>query len=328
MSKKILVVEDDVAVNNFITQVLRRQGYEVMQAHDGARGLEMVHECDPDLVLSDIEMPRMGGIELAQELLKDPKTATLPVIFVTGRNELEARVEGLEYSVDYIAKPFAPPELLARVKAALRIHNLEQELRATNTQLEELALTDELTRISNRRGFEKSLTNELYRARRMGTPLALVMFDLDRFKLVNDTWGHAQGDVVLREFARLLRETSRHIDAVGRYGGEEFCVVLPTTDLEGARAFAEKVRLATESLTIPRITGDAEILSPLRITVSGGCAVLVEFQSDAETTILQRGLLRCADEFLYEAKQNGRNCIVAQQVPEIVVLHQGRASGE
>jgi diguanylate cyclase (GGDEF)-like protein len=342
MKARILVVEDDPEMNNFVALALRMAGYEVMQAHDGLRALDLVREFEPDLVLSDVEMPRMGGLAFAQALHKEPATATLPVIFVTGRNELEARVQGLEYSVDYVVKPFATPELLARVRAALRIHNLEKELRAANEemtrinhqlaeaneQLEQLALTDELTRICNRRGFEKYLEDELYRARRLGTPVALGMFDLDRFKQVNDTWGHAQGDMVLREFSRLLRESSRHIDTVARYGGEEFAVVLPATDVDGARAFAEKVRAATESLEIARVTGDAEILSPLHITVSGGCAVLIEFQSEAEAGVLLRGLMRCADDFLYEAKEDGRNRAVVRQVPEIEVLHMGRAAGE
>jgi diguanylate cyclase (GGDEF)-like protein len=285
-------------------------------------------------------MPQMGGLALAQELHKNPATATLPIIFVTGRNELEARVQGLEYSVDYVVKPFATPELLARVRAALRIHNLEKELRAANeemtrinhqlaevnSQLELLAMTDELTSICNRRGFEKYLEDELHRARRLGTPLALVMFDLDHFKLINDTWGHAQGDVVLREFSRLLRESSRHVDTVARYGGEEFAVLLPATDVEGAHSFAEKARAATESAKIARVTSDAEILSPLHVTVSGGCAVLAEFQSETEVDVLLRGLVRAADGVLDEAKQNGRNRAVVQQVPEIEVVHLGRAN--
>jgi diguanylate cyclase (GGDEF)-like protein len=339
---RILVVEDDLEMNNYVALALRMEGYEVLQAHNGLRALEIAREFAPDLIMSDVEMPQMGGLAMAQELQKDTTTATIPIIFVTGRHELEARVHGLEYSVDYVVKPFATPELVARVRAALRLRNLEKQLRSANeelarmntelekanTQLAQLAMTDELTNVCNRRGFEKYLEDELYRARRLGTPLALVMFDLDHFKQINDTWGHAQGDVVLQVFSQLLRESSRHIDTVSRYGGEEFAVVLPATDEEGARHFAEKARAATEAIEIARVTGDAEILSPLRITVSGGSAVLGEFQADAPSEVIMHGLIQAADRCLYEAKQNGRNRIVVQTVPEIEVIHLGRAAAD
>lgn len=337
---KILVVEDDPEMNNYVVIALRLEGHEVRAAHDGTRALTQLESFVPDLILSDVEMPQMGGLALAQELQKSPATATIPIIFVTGRHELEARVKGLEYGVDYVVKPFATPELLARVRAALRIRNLETELRAANDrlaeanselgkvneQLEQLALTDELTHICNRRGLDKHFEDELRRAQRLRTPVAFVMFDLDHFKTINDTWGHAQGDAVLQEFAHLLRASSRHIDTVARFGGEEFAVVLPHTDLEGALSFAEKARAATEAMLVPRVTADAESLSPLRVTTSGGGAVLEKVPADVEVETLFAGLIQVADAYLYEAKQNGRNQVQVHSALPEQVLAQGRAA--
>lgn len=339
---KILVVEDDTEMNNYVAMTLRLEGYEVLQTHDGTRALTVVKEFAPDLILSDVEMPQMGGLVLAQELHKDSATATIPIIFVTGRHELESRVQGLEYSVDYIVKPFATPELMARVRAALRLRNLEKELRATNdelarinqqlekanAQLEKLALTDELTHVCNRRGFDKYLEDEIWRARRLGTALTLMIFDLDHFKKVNDTWGHAQGDVVLQEFSQLLRASSRHIDTVARYGGEEFAVVLPATDANGARAFAEKLRQGTEQHEIARVTGDAEILSPLRVTVSGGGAVVTELETATSPEVLMHGLIQAADRCLYSAKEGGRNRVCVETVEENEIIQLGRIAAE
>jgi two-component system cell cycle response regulator len=337
---KILVVEDDLEMNTYVVMALRLEGYEVLAAHDGVSALEQVEEFAPDLILSDVEMPQMGGLALARELQKNRATATIPIIFVTGRHELESRVQGLEYGIDYVVKPFATPELLARVRAALRIRKLENDLRATNEQfavtnrelekvnarLEQLALTDELTHVCNRRGLDKNFEDELRRAQRLGTPVAFLMFDLDHFKKINDTWGHAQGDAVLQEFARLLRASSRHIDTVARFGGEEFAVVLPHTDLEGAQAFAEKARAATEAMLVPRVTPDAESLSPLRVTASGGGAVLETVPGDISIEPLYSGLIQVADTFLYQAKQNGRNRVIVQGATLDQVVAPGRIS--
>jgi len=327
---KILVVDDEPEISNYVALALRMDGHEAVQANDGQQGIAAAREHLPDLILSDMQMPIMGGFEMSEALRGFPETETIPIIFVTGRQELEFRVRGLEYAVDYIIKPFATPELLARVRAALRLRHLELEMRATNEQLaltvenlarankqlEELALTDELTRICNRRGFDKWLEDELWRARRMNSPVALLLFDLDHFKLVNDTWGHAQGDAVLQEFAVLLRNSSRHIDVVARFGGEEFAVVLPSTDLEGAQIFAEKARRALDELEIPRVTGDAENLSPLHITTSGGGAILESVTGDKSIEELARGIVRAADNCLYEAKDAGRNTVIVRYYRE------------
>ncbi len=324
---QVLVVEDESVMNTYMALALRLEGHEVLQAYDGVEALQLMEESDVDLVLSDMQMPIMGGLEMARSLRAIPRMQTTPIIFVTARDELEYRVQGLEYGVDYIVKPFATPELLARVRTALRLYELEKELRGINTelaianehlasaneQLKTLVLTDELTQICNRRGFDKWLSDELWRVHRQGQPLTILMFDLDRFKLVNDTWGHAQGDEVLRQFSQLLRNSSRHIDIVSRFGGEEFAVVLPDTDLEGAHTFAEKARAALENTDINRVTGDAEILGPLNVTTSGGGVVLKDLPKEIDVEGFATVLLQAADELLYEAKAAGRNRVLVRE---------------
>ncbi|HVF10291.1 MAG TPA: GGDEF domain-containing protein, partial [Abditibacteriaceae bacterium] len=217
------------------------------------------------------------------------------------------------------------PEFQARVRTALRMRLLQEELRQTNERLARLALTDELTGLCNRRGFDVALQDELWRAQRFGHSLSVLMFDLDRFKNINDQWGHPQGDVVLQAFGQVLLESSRHVDKVGRYGGEEFAVVLPATAAAGAVSYADKVRAATEALAIPCTlcasgsTG-AGNTGPLRITVSGGAAVALALpRSGGEVDALDMAklanrLLHEADSCLYQAKDAGRNRVVVKTV--------------
>jgi diguanylate cyclase (GGDEF)-like protein len=236
------------------------------------------------------------------------------VIFVTAQHEMQDRVQGLEMAVDYICKPFAVPELLARVRSAVRVRKLQE-------QLEKLAITDELTGLTNRRGFMTHIEEELWRACRFGHPVSVLLFDLDHFKRVNDTWGHAQGDTVLKAFAQVLESSSRRTDKVARLGGEEFAAVLSETDFEGATFFAEKVRAATEALDIH----SEEQKVP--VTVSIGAVSVPMTLNNPETepvspimTGLANRLLNAADECLYQAKETGRNRAVVREVSSIEEL--------
>jgi two-component system cell cycle response regulator len=309
----ILVVEDDPEINALIALTLRVEDYEVAQARDGEQAIRMVREMHPDLVLLDVMMPRVSGYDVAFAMQDKPSTASIPIIFVTAKNEMEDRVVGLEIAVDYVCKPFAAPELLARVRAALRMRKLQEELRISNEQLTKLVITDALTELCNRRHFDTQLEDELRRARRFGHPIALVMFDLDHFKNVNDTWGHAQGDDVLQAFGQVLHTSSRRIDTVARLGGEEFGALLPETDEAGMRTFAEKVRAATQALAIPCHSLEGEEAPPLHITVSAGGVVASQLaDTDAPIPLIADILLREADRRLYEAKAAGRNRVVAR----------------
>ncbi len=245
-------------------------------------------------------MPRVSGYDVARALADKPSTSHIPIIFVTAKTEMEDRVFGLEMAVDYVCKPFAAPELLARVRAALRVRRLQDELRVSNEQLARLAVTDSLTGLSNRRSFNQRIENELRRAQRFGHSLALVMFDLDLFKEVNDTWGHPQGDTVLQAFSQVLRHSSRRIDTVARIGGEEFAAILPATD---------------EALSLPIRGRESAIEGEdiISITVSSGVAVVTGLE-DGQTPVLQlsQALSQAADQLLYAAKQAGRNRVMVQ----------------
>ena len=336
---KIVVAEDEPGISMLIALALRMEGHEVMQASDGRMALQMVRDERPDLLLLDVMMPHLSGYEVAQALQQDAETVAIPIIFVTAKGEMEDRLQGLNFATDYVSKPFAVPELLARVRAALRIHRLQEELRISNERLARLAVTDELTNLPNRRGFMSELESELVRARRFGHSVALLLFDLDRFKAVNDTWGHARGDAVLQQFAHVMEEHSRRADKIGRLGGEEFVALLPNTGAEGAAIFAEKVREATEETHIRLSDDTGSSVDTIGVTVSAGVVVFapwtptekktfsayhdgapVENLPEQNNLLIARALLRVADECLYTAKKDGRNRWVLREVCGVAEL--------
>ena len=306
----VLVVEDSPEISALIVLTLRIEGYRISQAYDGIQALEMAPSLLPDLILMDVMMPGMNGFQVAEKLKENFETRNIPLIFVTAKSELPDMVHGLETAVDYISKPFAVPELVARVRAALRMKKLQNELQQSNEELSRLALTDGLTGLLNRRGFDQQLEDEIWRARRFGHGLGLLVFDLDRFKSINDTWGHTQGDVVLRTFAETLMNSSRRVDKVARFGGEEFALLLPATDAEGVEFVGEKVREATEIMDIPCAPcGD----TVLRVTVSAGGVVLPELAEHGPAVAdLASGMFALADRCLYAAKNGGRNRVMTR----------------
>lgn len=315
----ILIAEDDPEINALMALTLRLEGHTIVQARDGALALDAARDPlrRPDLILLDVMMPRMSGYDVARNLQHETTTSTIPIIFVTAKHATEDLVQGLEMAVDYVCKPFAMPELLARVKSALRMSSLQKELRESNEQLAQMAVTDPLTGLPNRRAFEPSLEAELQRACRYGPPVALLLFDLDHFKRVNDTWGHPQGDEVLRAFAQLLHDTSRRVDRVARLGGEEFAALLPSTDAAGAASFAEKMLAATQELKIPRVGPDVDGAPPISVTVSIGTVIVqVTDPNDCNKPIdeIAATVFHCADQCLYRAKAGGRNRAVIESL--------------
>lgn len=305
--KRILVVDDHPDNVEIFEARLSNRGYVVDSATNGEEALARVHENPPHLILLDVMMPLMDGYEVSRRIKSDPDLPFIPIILVTARGETEDKVEGLDAGADdYLTKPIDFPELEARVRSMLRIKKLQDELDSKNRELEhaneqlrQLSITDGLTGLFNHRHAHQLLREEYERGKRTGDSMAVAMFDLDRFKELNDTHGHPTGDVVLAETAQLLAETAREIDMIGRYGGEEFIAILPDADEEDAANFAERFRHAVEEHVYR--DGDKEI----RMTVSGGVA-------SSRSADLPRGdeLIRLADRGLYEAKRSGRNRIV------------------
>jgi diguanylate cyclase (GGDEF)-like protein len=301
LAPRILVVDDHEDNVELLRARLEARGYRVEAASDGEQALERVFADPPDLVLLDWMMPRLTGIEVAQRIKAAPELPFVPVILQTALDSVEHMVAGLDAGADdYIAKPINFAELEARVKALLRIKALQEELARANDELRRMSQTDGLTGVDNRRHIEERLTEAFEHAARLNEPLAVVMTDVDHFKSVNDTHGHPAGDAVLRQVAEVLRTTAREIDRVGRYGGEEFLVLLPGANLEDARHYAERARAA---IAAREFTYDG---GQLRRTLSAGVAAWPH-----PDVPHQEALVKLADDALYAAKTGGRNRVVA-----------------
>jgi two-component system cell cycle response regulator len=304
----ILVVDDSRTQLEWLVQVLEREGYSVGSAMDGKEAIRKVRSEPPDLVLLDMILPDMDGLEVLRIVKARPDDQFIPVIILSVKSDLDSKVTGLRIGADdFLAKPFAEAEILARCAAMLRIKTLQDQLRRTQLLLKEQAITDELTSLKNRRAFDERLQEEFRRAQRYSDPVSLIMIDLDHFKLVNDRYGHPFGDVVLRGAAEQIRASTRDPDICARYGGEEFAVILPKTHLSGALSVAERIwKMLGAKDYLPPSGGSPP--GPIHVTASLGIAFYPS--KDISTPEL---LLRFADEALYQAKKAGRNTICLYQ---------------
>jgi diguanylate cyclase (GGDEF)-like protein len=301
-SSTILVADDEPINRSLIQRRLERAGYRVLTAENGREAVEKTLAAMPDLVILDVMMPVMDGLEACRHIKDDETTRDIPIIFLSARDETEVKVSGLSLGAnDYISKPFRAEELLARVDVAMRLKQERDRLRESadearaNAEIaQERAMTDALTGLLNRYGLQRALAREHAEARRYNRPVACLMIDLDNFKKVNDTYGHSAGDTALQQISTILTDAVRRSDTVFRYGGEEFLALLPETDLEGAAALAEKIREAASS----RLFGDGEHVFSL--TLSVGAARLCDGESGND-------MIARADLALYHAKEQGRN---------------------
>ncbi|PUB25400.1 response regulator receiver modulated diguanylate cyclase [Promicromonospora sp. AC04] len=298
----VLVADDSLVIRAVVRDGLESEGYRVVEAVDGVDAVRRCREDPPDVVLLDVEMPGLDGFQVLSELKGDAELRDIPVVFLTGRSTLDDVVAGLRGGAhDYLRKPFEDPELLARVAAAAHVKKLQDQLQQRNAELEQLSRTDSLTGLYNRRHLAEELDRLHSDSVRRQYPLCVVLFDLDHFKRVNDTYGHSAGDQVLRAFAGHLRGELRAGDIGGRWGGEEFLVILPDTGLDGALVVADRIRSATAASPVV-VDGKS-----ITVTVSGGCAAGPAGTADATVSL--------ADVCMYRAKSSGRNRVAAAANP-------------
>jgi two-component system cell cycle response regulator len=299
----VAVVDDDAAIRRLVSLFLRRAGYDVIEVATGEAARSRLGVESWNLAILDRKLPDLDGLDLCREIKADARFRNRYVIMLTGESDEQDKIEGLDLGADdYITKPFQYKELLARIRAGKRIVDLQSELLESNRRLELLSITDGLTRLYNHRHFQDEMVRAFDESQRYQRPLSLAIIDIDFFKKVNDTYGHAAGDDVLKTVARLFMDSVRSTDLVARYGGEEFTVMMPETDMGDAIAFAEKIRTLVERTTIETQAG------PVRVTVSLGV-------SSVPSTPIQtpKEMIVAADKALYRAKRGGRNQVQAEK---------------
>ncbi len=295
----LLIVDDEKSSRKILNDLLKELA-KIVLAKNGEQALEFARKQQPTLILLDIVMPDMDGFSILEKLKQDESTKNIAVIFISALDSHQDETKGLRLGAcDYIHKPFHAGIVQARVSTHL-------ELARQRLMLEELANLDALTAIPNRRQLEQRLKVEWANAIRTQSPLALCMVDVDYFKFYNDHYGHAAGDRVLRKVASALEtQLKRPRDMVFRYGGEEFCIVLPETELDGAEHILEACRTGVEQLEIPHCQSECA----RTVTVSLGASVLLPEDGQHVTTALEN-----SDAMLYRAKRGGRNRLVIRSV--------------
>lgn len=304
----VLVVDDDAATRLLTSRWLGRAGVQVVEAGDGAEALAKIR-LNPDsicVIVLDVMMPVMDGYEVLARLQSDPETSGIPVVLLTAHaNDDDDIIRGIQHgAVDHLAKPYRGPVLVARVKALIEKRRRDFNVAFRLDVAERQATTDLLTGLSNRREFERALGREVAFAARQREPLSVLLIDIDRFKSVNDEFGHPEGDRVLVLVSKCIQETIRRSDHAYRLGGEEFAVLLRGTDRSAALAAGERILEALRRRPVTFPTGASRV-----ITFSAGVA-----SADLDSDFVTEQLVERADQALYAAKRGGRNQILIEQL--------------
>ena len=298
---RVLIAEDDPVSRKVLESTLRKWGYDVTVTCDGQEAWDELQADDaPRLVVLDWMMPKMCGPEICRKVRSTPDGKYFYILLLTAKGTKDNIIDGLDAGADdYVVKPFNSRELRVRISCGRRIVKLESELISARDKLQIQATHDGLTQVLNRTAIYEALEREQARSVRENVPLTVIMVDLDHFKAINDNFGHAAGDIVLKEVTRRMTENSRKYDFIGRYGGEEFILVLPNCDHTDGRRQSERIRKCIDSQQFD--------LGSLRIPVSAslGVASTDQFRiNDIDE------LVKLADQALYAAKNGGRNRVV------------------
>jgi diguanylate cyclase (GGDEF)-like protein len=306
---KILIAEDQAPSALYLARTLEKLGHEGTIAPDGEQAWRILQNDQPPVLLSDWMMPLLDGPALCRRIRSGAVERYTYIILLTSRDRREDRLEGLRAGADdFLIKPPDPDELAVRLEIAERILKVHAQLARQNERLAELAAVDELTGTKNRRRFREDLDLLYAQAQRLGSPLSLVMLDLDQFKEYNDTFGHPAGDEILKRLGSTLQSTLRSHDVVARYGGEEFVILLPATDGDEAMEVAERLRRSIAAGAWPR----------RQVTASLGVGTIGPGTSTATA------LVEHADCALYQSKQAGRNRVTHYRSCELITA---RADG-
>ena len=301
-----MIIDDSPVARKLVELPLSDKGYTVISAATGQEAIELFEEHKPEVVITDWMLPDLTGKDICQRIRSSSRESYTYIIVLTAQHGKDFLVEALALGADdYLTKPFHRGELLARVGVGARITGLQRQMEGKNKQLEELALTDALTGLPNRRAIEDWAATQFSSAARHGFPFWVALADLDHFKKINDTFGHDAGDAVLKRFARILKSSLRRGDLCGRLGGEEFLLVLTHTDKENALRVIERIRTELSSALV----------------TFGGCTVgvtasfgLAGFEGNQKASSVGR-LREMADSALYSAKRAGRNRIEFTPAP-------------
>ena len=300
---RILIADDSLVSRHLLEATLRNWGYEVVVACDGTEAWKILQGNDaPSIAILDWMMPGQTGPEVCRMVRQKAIEPYTYILLLTSRSLKEDVVAGMDSGADdYLTKPFDQHELKVRLRAGTRIVDLQAELLTTREALREQATRDYLTHLWNRSSILATLERELTRSAREHSPCGIVLLDLDHFKTINDSRGHFAGDMALREAARRMQNSIRGYDALGRYGGEEFLVVLPGCDEDSTSNQAERMRTAIYGEPVEMPDGQ------LQLSASFGCSTFT-----GSGPVNAEMLIRTADEALYKAKNSGRNCTVFQ----------------
>jgi len=296
---RILVADDEPSILNGVKAILMSEGYSVITARDGKEALELFKKESPDMVILDVKMPHLTGLEVLDRIKKYFGERYIPVIFLTVSIKIDDKLRALHSgAVDYLAKPLSPQELLARIKNFL-------EIKERHDNLKKAATYDWMTGMLNKEHFINKAKEELEKAIRNKTPLSLLFIDIDHFKDINDNIGHMAGDAVIAGFAERIKKSIRKIDVMGRFGGDEFMLMLPQKGKKDALTVAERLN--------KNIKRKSVIFEKNKINIASSMGIV---SIKTNQPIDMDSLIKLADEALYEAKAKGGSCFVIKTIQD------------